>query len=139
FTYPGASFTYPGESSAHPGGSTASTNLPSSLSDSIIHMYKMGGMRLRPFPAVLLLSALTAAPALAGPSVQVRMVFQAHGTEAQAEAAAQVLRERLDQLGADDPEVTVQGDRISVRAGDVDDVQRLRQLLLSRAKLGLQF
>ncbi len=93
-----------------------------------------------------LLALLAGSVAFAdSPEVELRMVLQVHGeggakaTEAQVARTAEVLKSRLDMADADDPEVTVKGDRISVRAGGIEDPDRLRHLLLSNAKLEFRF
>lgn len=100
-----------------------------------------------PLWQVFFLLALPAGPAVfaAAPEVEIRMVLQVQGdggaqpTKAQVTRTAEVLASRLDQAGADDPEVTTEGDRISVRAGGIDDPDRIRRLLLSNAQLEFRF
>lgn len=100
-----------------------------------------------PLWQVFFLLTLPAGPAVLAesPEVEIRMVLQVHGdggakaTEAQVARAAEVLESRLDQAGADDPVVTPVGDRLSVRAGGIDDPDRIRRLLLSNAKLEFRF
>jgi preprotein translocase subunit SecD len=100
-----------------------------------------------PLWQVFFLLALPAGPAVLAeaPEVEIRMVLQVHGeggakaTEAQVARTAEVLASRLDQAGADDPVVTTNGDRVSVRAGGIDDPDRIRRLLLSNAKLEFRF
>jgi protein-export membrane protein SecD len=66
------------------------------------------------------------------------MVLQVHSTDpAQAQRAADVIRRRLDELGLDDPEVAVQGNRISLHVGDVEDRDQLHRVVLFNTEVGL--
>jgi preprotein translocase subunit SecD len=56
---------------------------------------------------------------------------------AQIQKAAEVIRRRLDEMGVEEPVVTVQGDRISVQAQDVEDPEQFRRVVLSRAQIEL--
>lgn len=102
---------------------------------------------LLPLRQVLFLLLLSAGlPVLAcAPKPEVRMVLQVQGegaakaSEAQVARTAEVLRNRLDMTSVEDPEITADGDRISIRAAGVEDPARLRRLLLARANLELRF